>query len=715
MRTALRAALALGLLIGFYLLVAAIVGANIMLLVLWASAPTPPGQGTSFGLPPAMPQAIVFSAPMLLAAFYGVFTVSRSNQPIPHSVPVEREQAPQLWESVEQLAREMGTRPPSQIRLIGDANAMVSEQSYLLGMLAGRTRLLYIGAPLLVGLDVDELRAVLCHELGHYAGNHTRLAALVYRASASLQGTLDRLQALRGNGGFSYGWILRAPLSLYARLYYRIALAVNRRQELEADAAAARIVGARTTADALRSAHAVVASWTAFTSQVIAPMRRAGRLPDDPFSAYQAMLQDPYYRDQFEALRRAPAPETDDRHDTHPGLATRLKALAARTSQDRERDRRLALELIRDRGPLLRRAGRDVRWLSADPIPWREWLILAVEARAVEPARALKRAVARLVGRAAADAPLAAVLDCLEAGRRGELAGELDRALGVLAPEDPVTRSDATEQGQSEQSRPEPGRDASASDTRLLAALYSLAGAALVGAGAAVWHLSWNGESLLTPREITAEDLADLLGAAMRNPRGVPRLRLHLADLGVDVDGPVALGETGGQPREMTVVANEQIAAGRLRGNQMIVFLVVVVGMIGVFGAVSVISQQHREPQLLGGRPLAQPLTDPYYATSYPTADQALAQSLLSWPSLSPVTVPSSALPYSLLLDLPSLPSTATVTVRGGDTLGAIAQRCDSTVAELQQLNGLGSSTTIYAGQQLTVPGLGGIVPASCT
>ena len=47
--------------------------------------------------------------------------------------------------------------------------------------------------------------------------------------------------------------------------------------------------------------------------------------------------------------------------------------------------------------------------------------------------------------------------------------------------------------------------------------------------------------------------------------------------------------------------------------------------------------------------------------------------------------------------------------------LSAIAQRCDATVAQLQQLNGLGSSTAINAGQQLTVPGIGGIVPASCT
>jgi Zn-dependent protease with chaperone function len=706
-RTALRAALALGLLIGFYLVVFAVVGADIGLLALWAGLPPAPGQS---GLPPAMPGAIVSSVPMLLAVFYGVFTVSRSNTPLPDSVLVRRDQAPELWETVEHLAREVGTRPPSQIRLIGDANAMVFEESYLLGLLAGRTRVLYVGAPLLVALGADELRAVLCHELGHYANNHTRLAALVYRGSASLQGTLDRLRALRGNGGVSFAWVLDAPLTRYARLYYRVALAVNRRQELEADAAAARIVGARATAGALRCAHATAVSWAAFTEQIMAPMRRAGRLPDDPFSAYRALLDDPFYRDQFNARRAATPQESDDRHDTHPALATRLRALAVPESGVEERDRRLALDLVRDHESLLRRAGSDAGRPDAKPIAWRDWLILVVQSRAAAPARALRRAAVRLVGPVAQDAPVAAVLDCLEAGRRDELAAQLDRALGVAAPEDAakghLSRGEPDPDRASDQERSEPAQ-------RLLAALFSLVGQALVGVGGAVWHLSWTGSSLLTPREITAEELAALLGAAVRNPREVPRLRLHLAELGVDVDAPVVLGESGAPQRELTVTAHEDHAARRRRRNQLTVFLVMALGLIAVFGVVNAVSRQGREPTMLGGRPL----TIPYSAAAAP--DDGLGQDLLVPPSMQPITVPSalgSSMPLLGLPPMPSMPTTITITVRGGDTLGAIAQRCDSTVADLQQLNGLGSSTTIYAGQQLKVPTLDGLlVRASCS
>jgi LysM repeat protein len=44
--------------------------------------------------------------------------------------------------------------------------------------------------------------------------------------------------------------------------------------------------------------------------------------------------------------------------------------------------------------------------------------------------------------------------------------------------------------------------------------------------------------------------------------------------------------------------------------------------------------------------------------------------------------------------------------VRQGDTLSRIACQHATTVAKLQTLNHLGSSTTIKAGQQLTVPTL---------
>ncbi|HEY9373559.1 LysM peptidoglycan-binding domain-containing C40 family peptidase, partial [Streptomyces sp.] len=55
----------------------------------------------------------------------------------------------------------------------------------------------------------------------------------------------------------------------------------------------------------------------------------------------------------------------------------------------------------------------------------------------------------------------------------------------------------------------------------------------------------------------------------------------------------------------------------------------------------------------------------------------------------------------------PSKPTTVrTVLLRPGDTLWSLAQRHHTTVAALQKANGLGSSTTIYAGERLRLAAL---------
>jgi LysM repeat protein len=52
----------------------------------------------------------------------------------------------------------------------------------------------------------------------------------------------------------------------------------------------------------------------------------------------------------------------------------------------------------------------------------------------------------------------------------------------------------------------------------------------------------------------------------------------------------------------------------------------------------------------------------------------------------------------------PSVAATGTYKVKRGDTLYVIARRLGTTVRILQQLNGLGTSTMIHAGEILKTP-----------
>ena len=708
----MRAVLALSLLIGFYLLMLAVVVTDVAFLVVFVMLP-PSNNGDQarlLGIPTNAMTSIAFSAPMLAAIFYGVFTVSWPNAPMVGSVLLSRRQAAELWETVEELAEQVGTRPPTQIRLIGEVNAMVSEESFLLGLVPGRTRLLYIGAPLLVGLRADELRAVLSHELGHYARKHTRLAAIVYRGSAAVNATLERLFESAGGGRRrfvgNYSGIVYSLLSRYAKLYHRIAFAVNRRQELEADAAAARIVGSEVIAEALRAVHAIAVSWQTFDSQILAPMRRGGRLPDDPFSAYQTMLEDPHYRDEFARLRYEIPPEVARPLDSHPSLARRLHMLGGLPEQVVELDPRPALDLFLEYQDSFERVRSGLYRSNPKPIPWQDWLLLAAESRAIEPARALKRAEARLAKAAATSAAsgtststntgrplLAAVLGRLEAGQGLELARQLDEALGITTPD---TDTDY------------PGR--------LLVALLSLVGQGLVEIGAATWHLSWTGASVLIPRDITADELLELLSTAAHNPLEVPRLRLHLASLGLDERAQIALGEKGAQPSSLKVKPLTDSDASRRRGMgaAAIVTLFGLFIVLAVVGSATASKRSQIATSLYGPQALQSPLPADTYNYNNPANLNAII------PSWTPprITLPSTYPSYLLHLIPPInlLPTdfVSTITVHSGDTLSSIAQKCATTVANLQRANGMGSSTLIDAGQALKIPEPTILLPATC-
>ncbi|USQ85665.1 M48 family metallopeptidase [Streptomyces phaeoluteigriseus] len=253
------------------------------------------------------------------------------------------QQQPELWALTLQLAGELDTAAPATMRLADTVNAYASERSKLLGLIGG-PRTLDLGLPLLLGLTRDELRAVLCHELGHYAGRHTRLAAVSHRGSVALERTVRYLEVLETDQTS-----VKPPVRLLLKLtrayngaYLRQTLAVRRSQELEADAAAARIAGAHTFAQALRTVHALVPLWDEFTENRARPegpsAPAAGKggvgsppplmIPDGVFRDFADRLADLVGR-PFADGRGTSAPDivSKDGLGSHPPLAVRLAAL----------------------------------------------------------------------------------------------------------------------------------------------------------------------------------------------------------------------------------------------------------------------------------------------------------------------------------------------------------------------------------------------------
>ncbi|MDA0637929.1 M48 family metallopeptidase [Nonomuraea sp. MCN248] len=486
MTTAFRAVLAFSLLAGFYVLVGGFVAAAVVLDVLLII-------DFRAGL-------VKFAVVLTLAAaalVRALVMVSRRQGGEQPGVAVTREHEPVLWQTVEDLARLVRTAPPDEIRLVPDVNAAVAEDTRFLGLVA-TTRRMYIGLPLMQTLTVDEMRAVLGHELGHYSGAHTRLGAPVYRGRVSLIATVRGLHR--------HPFIQRV-FTWYARLYLRVSQAVSRRQELEADVFAVAIGGRQAMADALRKIHYTAAAWELYTGAYLSMAGAGGCRPAAVFGGFQSLLNDASR--QAELAKAAEQPEKASPYDSHPSLAERLAAVERLPEPGHAPDPRSALTLLRD-ADVAADAVEQSMWTpqalaALRPVSWDELVSRGMyEGRNAEALVDLAVAGAQVVG--ASRPYLDAAFEAVARGRQAELEERL-RERGWEAGDGLLARV-------------------------LGAALEGL----LIQHGQARWSLSWSGPARLLYDDGEEVALSEYAAQVAADPAAVAGLRAWLGDLGVRHD-----------------------------------------------------------------------------------------------------------------------------------------------------------------------------------
>ena len=153
---------------------------------------------------------------------------------------------PELFDVVRGVAAATGEAMPSEVYLVPDVNAYVMHRGGIAGI--GSRRVMGLGLPLLQTLTVSQLRAVVAHEFGHYAGGDLKLGAFVYRTRAAMSRTIVNLA--RSGSGWTH-----KPFLLYGNLFMRVTQAIARAQEIAADRMAVRVAGAGSQAEALRAVH----------------------------------------------------------------------------------------------------------------------------------------------------------------------------------------------------------------------------------------------------------------------------------------------------------------------------------------------------------------------------------------------------------------------------------------------------------------------------
>ncbi|MPZ00165.1 MAG: M48 family metalloprotease [Actinophytocola sp.] len=505
----MRAAISVLMLAGFYL-VAVLQLVGVIALAPWlVSAVSGPVSLTVF--------ALVLGPAATLAAF-AIFLAIHTRNERPFGVPAGPDQAPLLWETVHEIAREVVTRPPNEIRLTPHPNAAVSERCRLLGLVGGR-RTLYIGLPLIHVFTVDQLRAAVAHEVAHLSYKHTRLSAIAYRGRRAITETLSRV------GRFNVaGWPFRA----YGSCYFLVDNARRRRQEYEADHTSALVAGRAVAASSLREQAVISEATKIYFFDHVMPGLDAGYAPTDVFAGFADLVT--ARRKELEETLASENEASTSLWDTHPPLQERIAAIAGMPETSSARDGRPATELLPDATAF----GRRLQEKLID-LPTRrmlDWEKFRIETQTAELLRHTDWVLRKVSYHTGIPIPNAnAIFDLIAAGRLSEIAQPFSPG---VPPEDA-------------------GREFAENIEWLLrlAALRS---------GTGHWQLSWTAPANLTTADGAELPLSDLAVAAVTTG-GIARARRRLTELGIDLGAATLSDPTAGAygTQVVTAVANVEV------------------------------------------------------------------------------------------------------------------------------------------------------------
>jgi Zn-dependent protease with chaperone function len=301
-RLAQRALLAVALMAGFYGL--AILFAGALLLIPYA-------QWTISG---RVGRLAVYCVPAALGLIWAV--MPRVDRFAPPGPRLNERSHPELFRAIREIAGATQQEMPSEVYLVNEVNAWVTHRGGIMGV--GSRRVMGIGLPLLQGLNVSELKAVLAHEFGHYAAGDVKLGPWVYKTRTAIGRAITSL---------GESW-LAAVFKWYGHLFLRLTHAVSQQQEFAADALAARTVHPAAMASALRRVEGLAPAFNAYWHDEVVPALDGGCLPPLAEGFNQFLGSERVSSSVTQLVATAESADDADALDTHPPLRQRLAALA---------------------------------------------------------------------------------------------------------------------------------------------------------------------------------------------------------------------------------------------------------------------------------------------------------------------------------------------------------------------------------------------------
>lgn len=200
---------------------------------------------------------ICFGVLILIFLVKFIFKVNKIDRS--HLTQVTKAEQPALFKMIDEIVIAVGTDFPKKVYFSSEVNASVFYDSSFWSMFLPVRKNLHIGLGLMNTISIDELKAILAHEFGHFSQKSMRTGSYVYNVNQVIYNTLY------DNEGYSHFAQQIANVSNYFAFFVVLAgkitggiqfmlkkiydvvnlnhLALSREMEFHADTVAASIAG----------------------------------------------------------------------------------------------------------------------------------------------------------------------------------------------------------------------------------------------------------------------------------------------------------------------------------------------------------------------------------------------------------------------------------------------------------------------------------------
>lgn len=246
-------------------------------------------------------------------------------------IQLTADEEPDFVAFIHKVAQETGAKLPAKIYLSADVNAAVFLDVGLINLLIPTKKNLIMGLGLVNSLTLDELKAVVAHEFGHFAQRSMGVSQWVYLARGFVgdlmarRDIFDRFVQGLSRIDFRIAWIgwilrvlvwaLRAVVDQFFRFVELLGRALSRQMEFQADLVSVRVSGSDSLVHALHRLHAADRGWGEAANFVIGDARR-GRMTEDLFAIQTRFIE--RYREVHALSEHGATPERPERgSETH--------------------------------------------------------------------------------------------------------------------------------------------------------------------------------------------------------------------------------------------------------------------------------------------------------------------------------------------------------------------------------------------------------------